>query len=199
MRPRNSAISRRPVPGISPRAVIILTAENGGPGTPGGSSSLSGRESMKMDEAQRIVDIANKARVAGRVDRVETHRKTDFSKNKKTFELKWGKTQRITVISKSIDSNFLNYLNDVANKYAKEKSWLYVITPKFSTKEFFEKYSNLTFYNFKKAFYFRTFLKIIFKKKKMDFILCDNKFFLNILKRTKVFHNAKSGMIGDTL
>ena len=125
--------------------------------------------------------------------------KADFLKNKKIFELKWGKTKRITVVSKSIDSNFLNYLNDIAGKYAKGKSWLYVITPKFNTKEFFEKYSNLTFYNFKKAFYFLTFLKIIFKKKKIDFILCDNRFFLDILKWTKVFHNAKSGMIGDTL
>ncbi len=116
--------------------------------------------------------------------------KKDFERNRQIFESKWGRTKRTTVVFKNINKNSLSRLRNILNKYAKEKSWVYVISPLFDTKSFFESFSNLSFYHFRYLFYISAFLKIIFKKKKANIVYCDNKFFSNFLKVFKIFHNA---------
>ena len=116
--------------------------------------------------------------------------KKDFERNRQIFESKWGRTKRTTVVFKNINKNSLSQLRNILNEYAKEKSWVYVISPLFDTKNFFESFSNLSFYHFRYLFYISAFLKIIFKKKKANIVYCDNKFFSNFLKVFKIFHNA---------
>jgi len=125
--------------------------------------------------------------------------KKDFEKNKRIFESKWGKTGRTAVVFKNINANYLGYLKIILNKYAKEKSWVYIISPIFDTKVFFERYSNLTFYHYRRLFYISAFLKIIFKKKKPDTVYCDNKYFSDFLKVLKIFHSADIKMLGEAI
>jgi len=122
----------------------------------------------------------------------------DFEKNKKIFESKWGKTIRTIVVFKNINQN-LGYLKDVLTKYAREKSWVYIISPAFDTKSFFEKFSNLTFYRCKRLFYLWAFLKIIFKKKRPDIVYCDNRRFSHFLKALRIFHNADIKILGEAV
>ena len=106
----------------------------------------------------------------------------NFKKNREIFELKWGKTQRVAVIFKKMDVINKKCLEDVLNNYAKEKSWVYVITQALEKKDFFRKNSNLTFYHFNNIFYFRALLKVLFKKKRPNIIYSDNVFFLKCIK-----------------
>jgi len=117
--------------------------------------------------------------------------KKDFDKNKKMFEKKWGKTKRVMVVFEEAHASSREYLKGVLKEYAREKSWVYVISPAFDTKCFFERHSNLTFYHYKKPVYAQAFFKILFKKKKPDVIFCGSTSFSNFLKPFKVFHNAK--------
>ncbi len=104
----------------------------------------------------------------------------DFKRNKKIFEAKWGKTLRAMVIVKKLNQNSLVYLREILKKYAKEKSWVYIICPATNTKEFFEKYSNITFYHYGKAFYLKAFFKLLFKKKRISVLYSDSPNFLKL-------------------
>lgn len=109
----------------------------------------------------------------------------NFDKNRKLFESKWGAIKRVAIISNTVDTKFINYLEKLIEKYAKEKSWLYILTPTLDHREFFKKNSNMTFYQIDNIFYLKAFLIMLFKKKKPKLILCDYNFskFLNILKK----------------
>jgi len=106
----------------------------------------------------------------------------DFAKNKKLFESRWGSTKRVVVVFKDINRASLMHLNDIFKKHAREKSWVYVISPAFETKEFFRKFSNLTFLHYRRAFYLLALLRIMLKKKKPDIVYGDNSLFLATLK-----------------
>ena len=121
--------------------------------------------------------------------------KPDFIKNKELFEKKWGRTKRVSVVFGKVDEN-IAFLEKIAKDYAKEKSWVYVISPKFDTLRFFERYSNLTFYNFKFLFYPLAFLKLLFKKKNMDIIFCDNSIFLKLIK---LLRKSDTKLIGEDI
>ena len=112
----------------------------------------------------------------------------DFKENKRIFEQKWGKTKRIMVVLKDVNLRTLDYLKDIIKRHARERSWVYVISPFFETKEFFERNSNITFYPIKKFFYLRAFLKILFKKKKINTIFCKKGLFFKVLK---ILHGSK--------
>lgn len=105
----------------------------------------------------------------------------DFKKNKEIFKSRWGVTKRAIIVIRNINPDSLKWLKDILRQHAKEKSWAYVISPYFETKEIFEQFSNLTFYNYKRLFYTMAFLKILFKKKKCKIIYCDNDFFAKLL------------------
>ena len=116
----------------------------------------------------------------------------DFRKNKKIFESRWGKTKRVIVILEEINTDSREALRDILKEHAKEKSWVYVISPHFQTKEFFEKFSNLTFYHYRHPFFYTmAFFKIAFKKKRPHIIYGDNDLFLNLLGTLKVDSGAK--------
>ncbi|MGB2706245.1 MAG: glycosyltransferase family 2 protein [Candidatus Omnitrophota bacterium] len=115
---------------------------------------------------------------------------SDFRKNRAIFESRWGATERVIVVMRSINEKSINQLEEILDKHAKEKSWVYVISPRLKTKSFYEKYSNLTFYHFKKPFYISAFLKIIFKKKKPNIIYADDERFLDFMGKFRFFHRA---------
>lgn len=116
----------------------------------------------------------------------------DFRKNKKVFESRWGRAKRVIVISKNTGPDFLEYLKNVLEKYSRKRAWVYVISPFFETKEFFERFSNLSFYHYKPPFfYIKAALKTIFKKKRPDIIYSDNALFSNFLAALKPIHGAK--------
>jgi len=115
----------------------------------------------------------------------------DFEKNKKIFESRWGKTKRVIVILRKIDKVSLKHLNEILTRHAKEKSWVTIISPHFKTEEFFEKYPNLTFYHYGKAFYLMAFLKTFFKKKKPDIVYGDNDKLLDLFSLSKIHPDAK--------
>jgi len=106
----------------------------------------------------------------------------DFRKNKRLFESKWGKTERVAVVFENINSKSMNRLGDILKEHAKENSWVYVIAPIAETRQFFEKHSNITFYNFKSFFYMKAFFKILFKKKKPCVIYSEKRIFPRALK-----------------
>jgi len=114
--------------------------------------------------------------------------KRDFSRNRRVFEAKWGGTKRTIVVLGDVNAESLNYLRDILRQYAKEKSWVYIISPPFKTTEFFERHSNLSFYHFTHLFYVFSFLKILFKKKKPDVIYADNGIFRNLFAKFRAFH-----------
>jgi len=115
----------------------------------------------------------------------------DFEKNRGIFESRWGMTERIIVVMRDINEKSLNQLEKILDKHAKEKSWVYIISPRLETIKFFERHSNLTFYHFDRFFYTLAFLKILFKKKRPDFIYSDNAVFSNVLEICKIFHGAE--------
>ncbi len=122
--------------------------------------------------------------------------KRDFSRNRRIFESKWGRTKRVIVVLRNINTESLDSLRSVLREYAKEKSWVYIISPRFETIEFFEKHSNLSFYHFTRFFYALSFLKILFKKKKPDIIYADNNRFRNLLAKFRAVHGAEIREIG---
>ena len=85
------------------------------------------------------------------------------------------------IIVKNTGSDTLKWLGAIIKDNSKANSWVYVISPRFDTTEFYKKYSNLTFYSFGRLFYLFAFLKVLFKKKKPDIVYGDNKLFLRFL------------------
>jgi GT2 family glycosyltransferase len=116
--------------------------------------------------------------------------KRKFNRNKWLFDSRWGITKRAAVIFKEATPASLEFLQSALRKHAKEKSWLYIITPPIETKKFFEEFSNLTFHHFGRLFYLRAFLKVLSKRKKPSVIYCDNKRLLFFLERFKFLHRA---------
>lgn len=112
--------------------------------------------------------------------------KADFDKNKKIFESKWGKTERLMAVLKKIDANYITHLKNILEKHAKENSWVYIISPHFDTKELFENFSNITFYHYNHFFYVKAFLKILFKKKKINLVYSDSDLFARILIKLNI-------------
>lgn len=124
--------------------------------------------------------------------------KRGFRRNRSIFENRWGKTKRVMLVFKDVNATSLNYLENVLREYAKEKSWVYIVSPRFETKKFFKRYSNLSFYNFDNFFYPLAFLKVLFKKKKPDIIYSDSKVFSDYLKRFSFLHSADIKKIEGT-
>lgn len=108
--------------------------------------------------------------------------KKSFSRNKKVFETRWSSTHRALIILSAVNDASRAHLYVAIKKHAKEKSWLYVVCPPLATKEFFEKFSNLTFYHYRRFFYILAFFKVLFKKKKPAVVYCDNKRLLSLLE-----------------
>jgi len=117
--------------------------------------------------------------------------KKDFLKNKRMFEAKWGKTKRVMVVMRDTGAESRNHLRGILRKHAKEKSWVYVISPRFETMEFFERHSNLSFYHFTHFFYVFSFLKILFKKKRPDVIYAGDDRFWNLLAKLRILRGAE--------
>ncbi len=109
--------------------------------------------------------------------------KEEFEKNKMIFESRWGRMKRILVIVRNAQGNQSMCLEKLLGKYARENSWVYIISPLCDTRKFYKKYSNLTFYHFNRAFYLMAFFKLIFKKKKLDDIYVDSPAFFRFLKK----------------
>lgn len=105
-----------------------------------------------------------------------------FKKSKKLFESKWGKTKRYAIVMEKISPIDINSLKSILNKVVSDRTWTYVISPYFEKNELYKKYSNLTFYHFKKWPYFYAFFKILFKKKKIDVVYCKKGLFLFMLR-----------------
>jgi len=118
--------------------------------------------------------------------------KSDFAENRRIFEAKWGRTKRAIVVVRDINPESLDCLEGILKKHTGEKSWVYIISPEFDTIKFFERYSNLTFYHFNRLFYTFAFLKILFKKKRPDFIYSDNAVFSHFLGTCRVFRAAET-------
>ena len=108
--------------------------------------------------------------------------KKSFDKNKKIFEEKWGKTKRVAVVLNNINDESTAFLDSVLEANARENSWVYIISPRFNTEDFFKKYSNLTFYHYKRFFNLSAFFKIFFKKKRPYFVYSDNKILSGLVK-----------------
>ncbi|MBN1354213.1 MAG: glycosyltransferase family 2 protein [Candidatus Omnitrophica bacterium] len=106
----------------------------------------------------------------------------DFKRNREAFEAKWGRTERIAVVFGEINGATLARLGQIVEKHAMESSWVYVIAPFFDTREFMRKFSGITFYHFRRFFYLRAFLKILFKRKKPRVFYCDNGIFSSALR-----------------
>ncbi|NQU95511.1 MAG: glycosyltransferase family 2 protein [Candidatus Omnitrophica bacterium] len=117
----------------------------------------------------------------------------DFERNKKIFESKWGATKRVVIVLKDADKQFQR-LEGMLREFAKDRSWIHVISPVFRTEKLFKKYSNLSISHFKNFFYVKAFFKVAFKKKKPDIVYCDDKTFLNVLK---VFNDADKKLINE--
>lgn len=117
--------------------------------------------------------------------------KRDFEKNRNIFESKWGSPRRVSIVFREITAESTKRLKIILEKYAREKSWVYVMSPFFKTEEFFKNYSNLTFYHYKNFFYTHVFMKILFKKKKPDLIYSDSKTLSAILAMLRLFHRAE--------
>ncbi len=117
--------------------------------------------------------------------------KRDFEKNRRLFESKWGKTERVALVFKNISEISLGKSLDVLKKNCSKRSWIYIICLPVKTRNFFEMYSNLTFYHFQHFFYMSAFFKLLFKKKKINIIYSNNTFFSDCLKMLKVFHGAE--------
>lgn len=123
--------------------------------------------------------------------------KRNFNKNKEIFESRWGITKRAIFVLSRVNARSLKHLKAALKKHAKEKSWLYIISPPFETKEFFAKFSNLTFYHFGSFFFISAFLKILFKKKKPDVVYCDDKKLFSLLRASGFLHGAKLKMVEE--
>ena len=115
----------------------------------------------------------------------------DFARNRKIFESRWGRTRRIIVVLDSANSESLARLADILKENAKEKSWVYVITPCFDTTKFYRAYSNLSFYHPKLFFHAAAFFKILFKRKKPDVIYSRKGAFSALLKTAGTLRGAE--------
>ena len=119
----------------------------------------------------------------------------DFEKNKKIFESKWGATKRVVIVLKDIDKQS-SRLEGMLGEYAKDRSWIHIISPVFRTERLFKKYSNLSISHFGSFFYIKAFFKVAFKKKKADIVYCDNKMFLNMLR---AFRGPNKKLISEVI
>ncbi|MFH1593073.1 MAG: glycosyltransferase family 2 protein [Candidatus Omnitrophota bacterium] len=123
--------------------------------------------------------------------------KRDFEKNKMVFESKWGATRRLMFVFDSANNKMVSTLNNILKKYARAGYWVYVVSPRFDTKVFFERYSNLTFYHADHLLSVFVLYKVLFKKKRADLIYVDNSFILKVLKLFKICHGAEIKQIEE--
>lgn len=113
--------------------------------------------------------------------------KIDFARNKKIYETRWGRQERVLFI---LDQT-LRVDEELSKRIDEElegDNWIYVAHKGNSI--YHRSHSRIKLYNYRKYFTLRILLKILFKKKKFDKIYCDDKKFLNLIRFFKPIHRA---------
>ncbi len=115
-----------------------------------------------------------------------------FKKNQKMFYELFGKPQRIIYILTQKDEEYLKRLKDRTYELARKCNWIWVVSPRRLGKLPLRVHANIIRFRYWPFFFrIRCIFRILFKKKKFNRILTDDKiifFMLSILKR---FHKAR--------
>lgn len=113
--------------------------------------------------------------------------KKDFARNKKIYETRWGKQERVLFI---LDQT-LRIDKELSKRIDEElegDNWIYIAHKGNNICQ--RAHSRIKLYDYRNYFTLRVLLKILFKKKKFDKIYCDDKKFLNLIDCFKPIHRA---------
>lgn len=112
--------------------------------------------------------------------------RSEFAKNRKIFESRWGVQKRILFIVDDITQK----CNSLIKQELQNNNWIY-LAAKHKIDRFDTAYPGITILIYNNAFYANLLLKILFKKKKFDYIYCDNNAFLKVLFAFRPLYRAE--------
>ena len=115
------------------------------------------------------------------------HRDRMFENNKNIFESRWGKQKRILFIL-NMDKIKDEYIEKM-NNHIKENNWVYIAARKNNELQK-KQIPCFNHYYYKDMLNIKILLKILFKKKKFDYIYCGNNKLFRIIKFLKPVHKA---------
>ncbi|MDD5438884.1 MAG: glycosyltransferase family 2 protein [Candidatus Omnitrophica bacterium] len=116
----------------------------------------------------------------------------DFEANRAIFEKRWGRPRRFFLAltrTSSLDEKIVRIIEDCRGA----NNWVSIARPNVCSVAY--NYSRVTCYVFPHFFTLRAVIKVIFKKKKFDVIICDDRFTVGILRCIRLFHGAEVSLI----
>jgi len=103
--------------------------------------------------------------------RVRTH-DSDFMKNRKTYESRWGRPKRVLYVLSSNDQGLIARITAHARRLSLAGDWLYVYAKDSVDTRIIPLHSNLIIKKFPDRFFtLRTFIRVVTKKKRFDTII----------------------------
>ncbi|MDD5173433.1 MAG: glycosyltransferase family 2 protein [Candidatus Omnitrophica bacterium] len=113
---------------------------------------------------------------------------TNFERNRKIYEFRWGKRKWIAYIISSFDDNMVKALEKDIMPEARLGLWVWCFSDK---RLALPEHSNIIANVFDRHFYLKTLWKVLTKKKRFSEIFVTDERFAKLLERLSFIHRAK--------